>query len=172
MPPDEFRRWYWLKAELVAFARANGLRAAGGKDEVAARIAAFLAGEPLPADGSRKRTARPLSGSLIRDTIIPPGQRLTAEVRAFLVAECGPGFRFDRHMRAFFADASGNTLGDAADHWLATRDAPPAGIDPQFEYNRFVRAWRAQHPGASHAEVTAAWMRHRALPADERPVIG
>lgn len=45
---EEFRRWYWLKAELLAFARSRGIDATGGKQDVAERIAKSLAGEVVP----------------------------------------------------------------------------------------------------------------------------
>ncbi len=35
----EFRQWYYLKEELVVFARANGLKTTGGKFDIADRIA-------------------------------------------------------------------------------------------------------------------------------------
>jgi len=171
LPPDEFARWYWLKRELQAFAAELGIPADGGKQDLAARIARRLSGEQDIAPPRRPATDG-LPASLDRDTVIPDGQRLTARLRAFMAAECGPGFRFDGHMRAFFADAGGRTLGDAVDHWRATRTAPRPEIGAQFEWNRFARAWRAANPGALHAEVVAAWQAHRALPADERPPVG
>ena len=70
-------------------------------------------------------------------------------------------------MRAFIA-AGGRTLGDAVDHWYATRHRGPQEIEPQFELNRFGRAWRVAHPGSTHTEMLAAWADHRALPVEER----
>lgn len=89
---------------------------------------------------------------------------MTAQLRAFMVDHCGPRFRFDRHMREFFAgdgDDGARTLADAVATWHATRGGEPDAIAPQFRYNRFVRDWRAEHPGATHAEVVAAWHAHR-----------
>ena len=39
---DSFRKWYWLKEELVDFCRENGIPASGGKTDIADRIAHFL----------------------------------------------------------------------------------------------------------------------------------
>lgn len=45
-----FRSYYYLKEELTAFCRANGLPASGGKQELTGRIAHYLdTGEILPA---------------------------------------------------------------------------------------------------------------------------
>jgi hypothetical protein len=62
-------------------------------------------------------------------------------------------------MRAFIA-GGGRTLGEAVDHWYATRHRGPQEVDPQFELNRFGRAWRADHPGSTHTEMLAAWAEH------------
>jgi hypothetical protein len=171
---EEFRRWYWLKRELDAFARSVGLSTLGGKETVAERIARWLEdGESAPGDRPHARSrVSPAPGDLTRHTPVRTGQRMTAQVRAFMVRECGAGFRFDRYMRAFFAREDARTLGDAIDHWFATRGLPNVGIEPQFEYNRFVRAWRAAHPGATHPDVVAAWQAHRALPVERRPETG
>ncbi|MGI9254766.1 MAG: DUF6434 domain-containing protein, partial [Thermomicrobiales bacterium] len=110
MSAEEFARWYWLKRELQGFARELGVSGSGGKEELASRIARRLAGEPEPAAPARPRQhgGSGLVGPLTGQMIAPEGQRLTAELRSFMVERCGPGFRFDRHMRAFFA--KGGTL--------------------------------------------------------------
>ena len=87
-------------------------------------------------------------------------------LRAWFVEQIGPGFRFDGPMRTFIAEG-GRTLGDAVDHWYAIRHRGPQEIEPQFELNRFGRAWRAAHPGSTHTLMLAAWAHHRALPVEE-----
>lgn len=142
----------------------------GRKAELTARIAARLAGA-APPSAARPRGVDGLRPPLGPDTVVPQGQRLTAALRAYMVERCGPGFRFDRHMRAFFAGdgpdgADTRTLADAVDTWHATRGEATGDIEPQFRYNRFVRDWRAAHPGATHADVVAAWHAHRDRPTD------
>lgn len=166
----EFLRWYWLKDELMVFARELGLRAMGGKELLASRIAARLDGRefvepsaPARSDGSQ------LSGQLTAETVIPRGQRCSQVVRAWLAAQLGAGFHFDAKMRAFFAASDGSqTLQDALEHWHATRALPGRSIDAQFEYNRFTRAWHSAHPTGSRAELLAAWRAYRNAPIDER----
>ncbi|GIG24937.1 DUF6434 domain-containing protein [Cellulomonas denverensis] len=166
----ELRRWYWLKEELADFARLLGVRATGSKQLLTDRIAARLDGrefaEPVRAPSG---AGRQLSGPLTADTVIPPGQRCSQVVRAWLAEQAGPSFHFDAEMRAFFAAADGTrTMGDALDHWHRTRDRGERSIDPQFEYNRFTRAWRREHPEGGRAELLAAWQEYRNLPVDER----
>lgn len=162
----EFRRWYWTVAELRDIARRLEVPASGTKDELSDRIAARLSGrEPPPQRRTpRARVPEPLSD----DSVIPPGMVLDRRLRDWFTIRIGPGFRSDHHLRTFLQESAGATLGDAVNHWHATRGAPAPPIGGQFEYNRFVRQWRAEHPGASHADVTAAWRVHRSLPAEDR----
>ena len=164
----ELLRWYWLKSELVVLARQLGVSRSGSKAVLTARLVAVLDGEPMPAAPSvSHRPGGRLTGPLSRNTMIPVGQRSDQVLRAWFVAQIGPGFRFDGPMRTFIADG-GRTLGDAVDHWYATRQRRPQEIEPQFELNRFGRDWRAAHPGSTHTAMLAAWADHRALPVEER----
>lgn len=165
---SELLRWYWLKSELVGLARQLGVSAAGAKAELTARLVAVLDGQPVPtAVSGPASSGAQLTGPFRRDTLIPAGQRSGQALRAWFVEQIGPGFRFDGPMRAFIF-TGGRTLGEAVDHWYATRNRGPQEIEPQFELNRFGRAWRAEHPGATHAAMLTAWAAHRALPLEER----
>lgn len=170
MSGDELRRWYWLKDELAEFARSLGIRATGGKETLTARIAAMLDGVPFAEPASRRpATAQQLSGTVTAATAIPAGQRCSQTVRAWFAEQVGGSFRFDDQMRSFFAAADGTqTLQDALDHYRATRHEGPKPIDPQFEYNRFTRAWRAQHINGSPEDLRRAWQDYRSRPVDER----
>lgn len=168
----EFRRWYWLKEELQAFARSQGLPASGSKEILAGRAAAFLDGKPLPAvpaPAARKDRARRLLPPLTIHTVIPAGHPCSQVLREFFVNALGPGFRFDAPMREFFAGNDGTaTMGAALDHWHATRDSAARPIGAQFELNRFSRGWHTRNPGGTRQQMLAAWKAHRSLPVDQR----
>lgn len=166
----ELARWYWLKAELIGHARDLGIVTTGSKAVLTERIAAYLDGRtPAPAGTRRRATASTqLSGPLDADTVIPAGQRASRALRAYFVDAVGPSFRFDEAMRTYIADGAGMTLGDAVDHWYATRDRPRTEIGAQFEFNRFIRDWHRDHPSGTAAEARAAWARYRSLPVDRR----
>ncbi|WP_404321018.1 hypothetical protein [Arthrobacter luteolus] len=168
--PAEFRRWYWLKEELQAFARTQEISAAGSKEQLAERIAAFLSGAPLPPPAARPHVSRQrLVPPLTIHTVIPAGHPCSQVLREFFVNALGPGFRFDAPMREFFAANDGTaTLAAALDHWHATRDTAARPISPQFELNRFSRDWHAAHPGGSRDQMIQAWKAYRALPVDQR----
>lgn len=169
MGGTEFARWYWTKEELVAFARTHRLPAAGGKQEIAARVAAFLDGTDAPPPAARRKAGKQLVPPLSAATVVPEGQRCSQVLRAWLHGELGPGFHFDAAMRGFFAAADGTTtLGDALAHWAATRGGDPGEVAPQFELNRFSRQWHRRNPGGTRGQMLAAWMLHRSLPVDLR----
>ena len=166
----QFLRWYWLKAELVDFARSASLSGVGSKAVLSARIAAFLDGTELPPPVVQRRSNTPqLAEPLRRSTKIPPGQRSTQVLRQFFEREIGPGFRFDAAMRAFLSASQGEqTLGEAISFYHSTRSQQTKPIDAQFELNRFTRAFYKENPTASATELRAAWRRYRSLPVDVR----
>ena len=164
--PEDVERWYWTVAELRQIARDLGVPTGGRKAELAARVRAALAGESLPRPESRHRAR--LEGELTRDTVIPDGVVLSRHLRDWFVSELGEGFRADRHLRDFLRNGTGRNLGEAADHYRATRDAPPAEIEPQFELNRFTRLWWKANPSGSREELNRAWREYREAPAELR----
>ena len=164
----ELQRWYWTKAELTDLARTLGVSTSGSKIELTDRLAATLDGLPLPASQMpRKHRSRQLAGPVSRDTVIPEGQRSSQVLRTFFETEIGSSFRFDRAMREFIANNAGATLGEAVDHWHATR-GKEYEIEPQFELNRFTRRWYAENPGGTRQQLDEAWQRYRSLPRDAR----
>ena len=163
----DVRDWYWTRAQLDQIARRLQVSRAGNKADVAARLAATLDGLPDPTTPS-SRGGGGLSAPLRRDQVVPKGQRLTSDLRRWMQAQVGAGFRFDVHMRGFFADPQGRTLADAVSLWHATRDSPATQISPQFEYNRFTRWYRGAHPTASRTELLAAWQVYKDTPVSQR----
>ncbi len=157
LPADDFRAWYWLKAELADFCRANGLPASGSKEALAARIEARLSGaDPHPPNAPRRPSGR-MPAELTGETAIGPGWRCSQQLRAFFERECGPGFRFNGALRELVARGDGTTLAQAVDLYRASLAAPPGEIEPQFEFNRHMRAFFAAHPGATPDQARAAW---------------
>ena len=123
---------------------------------------------PSPRRSPRARaTGGALPEPLTPATVLPPGQPCTQQLRAWLRAQAGPGFRFDGPVRGVIA--GGCTLAEALATWRATRDRPPAEIGAQFELNRFLRQWRAANPGGSHRQALDAWAEHRSRPRSAVP---
>lgn len=166
---DELLRWYWLKEELVAFARTLHVPTSGGKQELTQRLVARLDGKPYDSPPPRQSPSRQLSGPIDRNTIVPKGQRCSQLLRQWFESEVGANFRFDSAMRSYFSAQDGtSTLGDALEHWNATRERGTTEIGEQFELNRFTRAWYARNPGGTRQALLEAWQQYRAAPVDAR----
>ncbi|MEO0830543.1 MAG: DUF6434 domain-containing protein, partial [Pseudomonadota bacterium] len=92
-----FRQWYYLKEELVSFARAKGLKTTGGKFEIADRIAYFLDhGTPPVEAKTRKKITSKFdwhSAPLTPDTVITDSYKNTQNMRRFMQRAI-PGFKF------------------------------------------------------------------------------
>ncbi|WP_298297199.1 DUF6434 domain-containing protein [uncultured Litoreibacter sp.] len=63
------------------------------------------------------------SNPITRDTPVTDTYKNTQNVRRFLTAECGDGFKFDRPFMAWIKDGAGKTMGDVADEWLRRNGA-------------------------------------------------
>jgi hypothetical protein len=161
---DTFRRWYWLKSELLAFCRQQGLPASGGKEALAQRIASHLEAVPVhgPAVVGVKRAVMP--DHFFATTIIGSGWRYTQALRSYFESVHGPSFRFNEALRMFIAQGEGRTLAEASDHYRNSLLQVKRPIPRQFEYNRHMRAFYEANPGASREQALESWWARRAKP--------
>ena len=158
-----FRDWYWLKAELVAYCRAQGLSMSGSKAELTERIAAHLDGV-VP---SRTRRRKVTSGvdwahlKISRGTVITDSYTNGPNTRAFFQAEIGPRFRFNIAFMDWMRANVGRTMGEAVEAWLAIEAEKKAGkraaIPPGNQFNAYVRAFFDANPGRSMDDARACW---------------
>ena len=95
-------------------------------------------------------------------TIVPPGMRMSARLRAFFVAHAGPAFHFNQALRDFFRAPAGRSLGDALALYHHSAEQATPTIAAQFEYNRHMRAYFDTHPQATMPEARQAWWALRA----------
>jgi hypothetical protein len=63
--------------------------------------------------------------TITRHTVIDANYRNSQNVRRFLLAQCGPNFKFDRDFMVWIHDGAAKTMGDVADEWM--RRHHPAG---------------------------------------------
>jgi hypothetical protein len=170
---SEFVRWYWLKSELVAFAKCEGVAVTGDKPTLARRIVAVLDGVDQPRIRTERRpVSRRLVEPLTLDTVLGPNQSSSQQLRAFFVSTIGPQFAYDIHMRTFLAADREKTLGEAVAHWHRTRAAPKPETLAQLELVRFTKAWHRRHPSRTQPECREAWKIYKSLPVEEREPLG
>ena len=162
LSPEVFKSWYWLKKELQTFCSAHGLPVAGSKEELTGRVHAHLSGQPLaPYPPVAVPARQPMPQTLDPDTVIGPGWRLNAALRAFFVAHTSSGFRFKQALRELFADPQGRTLGQALETYRHSLQGPRPEIQRQFQFNQHIRDYFSRHPGATRAQALQAWRDKR-----------
>lgn len=158
---EDFRDYYWLKAELLDFCRQQRLPTSGSKQSVTERIAHFLqTGEVLPIKSrSSSRSSQAMPETFTPENVIGSGWRCSQALRAFFEAEIGPSFHYNKVMRDFIKNEAGKTLQKAIEAWEADKQnpAPMTEIEPQFEYMRHMRAYFRENPEGTRAEALKAW---------------
>ncbi|MEJ8560998.1 DUF6434 domain-containing protein [Yoonia sp. GPGPB17] len=166
-----FRTWYYLKEELVSFARSNGIKSTGGKFDVADRIAHFLDHGVPPAE--KPRTQRATSNfdwhaaTLTPETIITDSYKNTQNMRRFMHAAI-PGFKFSIPFMAWMKANAGLTLADAVQEAKRIDRDKKAGKkqpdQPHNQYNAYTRAYFAHVSDGSQQELRALWALRRERP--------
>lgn len=158
----DFQSFYWLKRELIAFCRKNGLPTGGSKTELTSRICVFLSTGKRPSPErppqSKAKTAK-MPNTFSRHTVIGSGWRCSQQLRAFFVQEIGPQFHFNETMRNFIKHGEGKALQEAIETWHQAQKQPKTEkeIAPQFEYNRHIREFFKEHPEKTLQDAIADW---------------
>jgi hypothetical protein len=159
---EDFRRWYWLKSELIALCRRLRVTTSGSKPELAARIEAHLTGKPLPADKQTRRSGD-MPSHFTAETVIGEGWRCGPALGAYFRQVCGKGFRFNAAIRHVIHEGAGKTLAEAAEVYRQSKlpNTPKQPILAQNQYNQHTRDFFAQHKNATREQCLAAWRRKR-----------
>ena len=170
----ELRRWYWLKADLVARARALGLVSSGQKFDILDRIAHFLdtgkktRAPALPPKSKFDWHAEPLDDA----TLITDSYKNTQNVRRFFKSACGGGFKFNTAFMAWMKANAGKTLADAvAEYERLKAEAAQAGHQSEIahhnQFNQYTRDFLADNPERGMDDVRKAWAWKRNQPSDD-----
>ena len=166
----DFRDFYWLKAELVDFCRAQDLPVGGSKGELTARIGEWLDSgkitRPAPKREPRRSDFDWHSAPLTRRTVITDSYRSTQNVRRFFRKNIGDSFSFNVTFMNWMKSNAGKTMDDALVEWQRIREERTApgfkpDIAPQFEYNAYVQAFLAANPALSRAEAIVCWKQKK-----------
>lgn len=172
----ELRRWYWLKSELEAQAKATGVRATGGKYTILDRLAHFLdTGETIwPGDvRSKPRSSFDWhSAPLTPETVITDSYRNTQNVRRFFKAHAGESFKFNIAFMAWMKDNCGKTLADAvAEYHRLKAEAAKPGFQSEIahhnQFNQYTRDFLADNPEKGMDDVRKYWALKRDMPSED-----
>ena len=165
-----FHDFYYLKEELVAFCRKNGLPVSGGKLEISDRIAYFLdTGKVMP-DKAVKRSAANIS-DITEDTKIEANFVCSEKHRAFFRERIGNGFSFNVAFQKWLKNNTGKTYKEAIDAYYQILEDKKKGktkIGKQFEYNTYIRDFFADNKGKSLEEAIKCWKYKKQLQGHNR----
>jgi hypothetical protein len=164
---QDFKDFYWLKQELVDFCKKMGISTEGGKIALTQRIVAFLETgvvekKPL------KTAAKPQSKfdwnntPLDLNTLITDNYKNTENVRQFMTQHIGSHFHFTTVFMKWLKQNAGKILADAIEEWQRLHELKKnknhiSEIDPQFEYNRYIRAFLADNPDKTRQDAVKYW---------------
>jgi len=165
-----FRQRYYLKEELVAFARDHGIQSTGGKFDIADRIAYYLDhGEAPPVQKVRKPTSKFAwhKAKLTDETVITDSYRKGPNVRRYFEKHIDR-FAFSIPLMEWMKANVGKTLADAVVEAKRIKDAKRKGVkqpdQPHNQYNAYTRAYFAVVADGTQEEVRALWAERRKRP--------
>ena len=167
-----FREYYYLKEELTAFCREQGLPVSGGKTELTERIAYYLdTGKVLPPKGKRPSSRPTTDAELTLSGIIEEDFVCSEKHRAFFRREIGPGFSFNVAFQKWLRSNAGKTYGVAVEAYyeiLRQKKQSKTEIDRQFEYNTYIRDFFADNKGRTLEDAIKCWKYKKSLKGRNR----
>ncbi len=162
MEYDEFVQYYYLKEELIAFCRENGIPTVGSKKELNERVGCFLrTGEILRPVVSRK-PIKGGHGTLSLESAIEKDFVCSEDHRAFFRSEIGDSFSFNVTFQRYLKDNPGKTYSEAIDEWYRIdadrkRNKGKSIIGDQFEYNTYIRDFFNDNKGLTLKDAIECW---------------
>ena len=174
----QLKDWYWLKTEVMNYARMLRLPVTGAKFEIIDRIADHLDGKTISNPAPRKPGARAGTGfdwhgaALSSETQICANYRNTQNVRRFFIETIGRHFSFNIAFMAWMKANTGKSLGEAAEEWkrvhALTKSGVKPAIPPSNQFNAYTRAFLEDNPGRSMDDVRHFWKLKRGLAGHNR----
>lgn len=168
---EEFKAWYWLKAELVEICKRIGLPYSGGKFELRDRIAFALdhPGEQYPISEKKKSNSKFnwAKENLSKETIITDTISFGPNFRNFMKSQIGNRFNCHGDFMEWARANSGKTLGDAVIEWerLEQRKEDPnfkRMIRPHNMFNQYLRDFFEATSGKTLQDAKTCWARKKA----------
>jgi hypothetical protein len=168
---ETFREFYYLKEELVAFCKEEGLSIKGGKIELTDRIAKYL-------DTGEKATVKqpvrkkPVAIEIItKDTRIESDFICSEKHRSFFRETIGTTFSFHVPFQKWLKSNAGKTYEQAIEAYyqlLKEKQKGKATIDRQFEYNTYIRDFFTDNKGKSLDDAIKCWNYKKGLKGHNR----
>lgn len=172
---ENFRDYYWLKAELSAFCRNNKISPTGSKKDLQKRIEHYLkTGIKL---GNNKKNSTLKNHSKSDDPIslekqIPANYKNDKFHRKFFKSVIGERFKFNVPFMEWIKSSPGKTYKEAVNEWLRIESEKKSGkkykIASQFEYNQYTRDFFRDNPSKSRKDAITYWKYKKCLPGSNK----
>ena len=164
-----FQNYYYLKEELIAFCRQEGLQTTGGKDVLTERISHYL-------DSGIKLTSKTSSRSadvsdITEDSLIENDFVCSQKHRAFFEEKIGKGFTFNVVFMKWLRSNAGKSYRDAIEEYnsiIEKKKKEKTTIDKQFRYNTYIRDFFAENQGRTLEDAIICWKYKKGLPGQPR----
>jgi len=171
---QDFKDFYWLKEELIAFCKTEALQRTGSKIEIATRIEQYLkTGEKIKDKPKQAKSSKFdwNTAPLTLQTVITDNYKNSENVRQFFTNQLGTSFKFNVVFMNWMKANVGKTLQEAVQAWEEIREAKkankkPKDIAPQFEYNTYLRDFLAANPDKSRSVGITLWKIKKARRGD------
>jgi hypothetical protein len=166
----DFNEFYWLKKELIKFCKDNHIITTGGKVEIADRIRNYISTGNVTLNKTKavkKKSSFNWSTEILTArTIITDNYKNGENARVFFIKEIGSHFSFNVLFMRWMKLNIGKTLGDAVIEWERINNLKKdlnyvSEIAPQFEYNKYMRAFLADNPNLSNKNAIKHWKLKR-----------
>lgn len=168
---EELKKWYWLKTELVHFAKTTGTSDVGSKFEILERLAHKLDGKHQPTNTKNKTSSKFdwKTEKLTLDTIITDSYNNGENTRKFFKKHCGQKFAFSIAFMAWMKENIGKKLQDAVTEWekieaLQKDKTYKSEIPDSNQFNKYTRDFFADNPDKTIQEARHFWKLKRQLP--------
>ena len=161
-----FQKYYYLKAELIDFCRSQNLSTKGSKLEITNRIIVYLDTGSHQMPIAKKKPIK-IHEDITLDTIIEKNFVCSQKHRAFFQQHIGQSFSFHVAFQNWLKTNAGKTYRDAIDAYhqlLAFKKKQKTNIDPQFEYNTYIRDFFANNKGKTLDDAILCWKYKKSLP--------
>lgn len=166
-----FRSYYYLKEELAAFCRQEGLQTTGSKTELTERIATYLeTGKKTRNSHKSHRQPRPLT-HITNETEIERDFVCSEKHRSFFKQIIGKSFSFNVPFQKWLKSNAGKTYQDAIEAYHQIQEEKKKGkttIGQQFEYNTYIRDFFADNPDKSLQDAIKCWQYKKGQQGNNR----
>jgi hypothetical protein len=171
---EDFKAFYWLKEELVAFCREIGINNSGGKIDIADKIAGYLRTGKIESKNTSKGEKIKKGIQKIPESIndvIPDNYTSSQLFREYFKSIIGQQFHFTAYMKKYINGHQGITFKEYADEWQAeyerrkNKNYKPK-IMKSCEYNQYIRDFFEDNPDKTRGEAIKYWKIKKSLRGD------